>query len=612
MFAMHPILPGAAKGVFLSIFVFALTACEAGYYNEDTQQLIGLEELSSQSSKALAQRPKVSGQRGPGDSCPEGRFTLSLEQLQTIMGGSSQCTNCARYHGEIVRAMELYDLNSPKRAAAFLAQVRHETAHLRTLFQPLDNGAGALHMLPQNFPALIRDVPGLQKVFDQELPHWQPGSGKDEEAGRIIQRPEWTFISGGWWFKQGAKQVLGAGQCQDLRPIADQGDHAKISQCIFGFNQDPGRVQRQNYYDLARSTLDNVETLSEAGLATVDGSGVWDGATLVEQPCTLNGQLQCGANQRCEARPGAHQAVTNAHCAACMEGQTYWPCGLDPFICICTGGAPKSFEWRKSSGACNESCQQQESVACFDVSSNLEVDDIHCDESTKPPGLSRSCTGGQCLVAPSTRWEISNQFETCDSSCSQKALIHCVSTTDEALLPEDSCASLAKPHVPSRSCTGGECRPSGQGFYADWSQSECVNDGQNATWDEVFTSKSACCQKQFAWKLAKCLGGSPPPVATGEWKVQGFSACSDSCQKTEQVVCVSEGNADVIADSKCNPDLKPTPNTIACESNQCSPAPSGKSCELRPSFHPAFAAFCGATTQTPCQSGAAATFCEWR
>lgn len=46
------------------------------------------------------------------------------------------------YLPHIETALNTYNMNTNLRIAAFLAQVRHETAGLTTFFQPADNGAG--------------------------------------------------------------------------------------------------------------------------------------------------------------------------------------------------------------------------------------------------------------------------------------------------------------------------------------------------------------------------------------------------------------------------------------------------------------------------------------
>jgi len=40
----------------------------------------------------------------------------------------------------------------------------------------------------------------------------------------------------------------------------------------------------------------------------------------------------------CKARPGAHQAVTDAQCAPCANGQSWWPCDVNPYLCVCADG----------------------------------------------------------------------------------------------------------------------------------------------------------------------------------------------------------------------------------------------------------------------------------
>jgi hypothetical protein len=108
----------------------------------------------------------------PGDKCPKTRYTLTecdvLNLLYPQTGGKSQpyLDDTVRlYIPHLITAMEMYDVNcSPERMSGFLATVRHETDGLLKMFQPADNGAGAVHMLPIHFAAVINDVPPMKKV----------------------------------------------------------------------------------------------------------------------------------------------------------------------------------------------------------------------------------------------------------------------------------------------------------------------------------------------------------------------------------------------------------------------------------------------------------------
>lgn len=70
----------------------------------------------------------VAGDAAADQACRETPFSLTVEQLANIMGGN--CAFCAHYHEHIMAALEAADMACPQRAAAFLAQVRHETAAL--------------------------------------------------------------------------------------------------------------------------------------------------------------------------------------------------------------------------------------------------------------------------------------------------------------------------------------------------------------------------------------------------------------------------------------------------------------------------------------------------
>ncbi|KAL9644562.1 hypothetical protein ABK040_009426 [Willaertia magna] len=191
------------------------------------------------------------------------RYTVTECDIYNIMGqqsplGRSDITEA------IVDTLETYDLNcSPKRIAAFLAQVRHETANLQTFYQPIDGGAGAIHMIPANYRIACKQLPALEAAFREKFGENCDKSnvcdcGSNSEAAEIVGQPQFAFLTAGWWFKTGSKQLLGS-PCGDLRTDADIGlgsqdpltGYYKISRCIFGGSQDAGLQQRVNYYQQA-------------------------------------------------------------------------------------------------------------------------------------------------------------------------------------------------------------------------------------------------------------------------------------------------------------------------------------------------------------------------
>ena len=185
-----------------------------------------------------------------------------------------------RYLPHLQTAIEAFDLNcSPERLANFLAQVRHETNQLKTMYQPIDGGAGAVHMIPAHFPRIISQVKPVRKAFDVEF--GDSAEASFQQMSELAKRPkgQWTpdeqtfmartstrlgsdsmtFLVGAWWFTFGSKQTLGDKGCADLRTDSDAGlgdkneatmsGFFKVTTCIYGTIADPGLQQRQGYYE---------------------------------------------------------------------------------------------------------------------------------------------------------------------------------------------------------------------------------------------------------------------------------------------------------------------------------------------------------------------------
>ena len=206
--------------------------------------------------------------------CLDASVPLVVPQLQALM--QNDCFDCATYLPHLNTALQEGNMLCPLRVTAFLAQSRHETDGFLQMYQPVDDGAGALHMLPRNFRLACQHLPALSQAFAAAFPACETvesapcSCGSDAEAGAIVQRPELTIRVGVWWFVAGAELVLGA-PCSDLRLDADVGlgereslisrEHPgtgfyKVSTCIFGFATDAGLPQRVGFYLSARRVFE--------------------------------------------------------------------------------------------------------------------------------------------------------------------------------------------------------------------------------------------------------------------------------------------------------------------------------------------------------------------
>jgi len=218
-------------------------------------------------------------------------YRVTHDQLQRIMGRQGQ--DLSQFVAPLNSALSRYAMDCPNRITAFLAQVRHETASLTIFFQPRDNGAGSLHMIPQNWAHVCRGVPEIRTMFAQRFANCgncectaqmvsnPMGAMATRAAKEIFAEPFAALLSGAWWFAEGAKtpEIFGWKGCGDLRLDADRGlgapggsdcrhsGYHQITCCVFWtLGGEAGLGQRIAYYDLARSVIGT-------GARAISGSG---------------------------------------------------------------------------------------------------------------------------------------------------------------------------------------------------------------------------------------------------------------------------------------------------------------------------------------------------
>jgi len=162
-----------------------------------------------------------------------------------------------------------------------LSQVRHETAAMTVFFQKLDNGAGFLHLIPNNWKAACLAVPEIASAFGS----FRSGCGDCSCVAALAALPVTSpdqinaaqtifgnnklvaALSGAWWFDAGAIGAFGWKGCsQKLKYYCDQGKGAagssdcthtgnyQLTCCIFWTINEAnlsGLTQRNQYYDAA-------------------------------------------------------------------------------------------------------------------------------------------------------------------------------------------------------------------------------------------------------------------------------------------------------------------------------------------------------------------------
>lgn len=215
--------------------------------------------------------------RAADELCAADSLVLDANTVALVMGREPEsCEECEEALPHLNAALANNSMNCARRAAAFLATVRHETAGLISFIQPIDNGAGAFHMLPTNARVACESLPSLQDDLAERFSHCVPQQGEsvcscgaDIDFALVIAKPSHAWNTAAWWMNGGAAAIMG-NACVDLLAAADVGIGVPapspsdregatgfhlVSKCIFGFAADAGMAQRLQYYNHAVEVL---------------------------------------------------------------------------------------------------------------------------------------------------------------------------------------------------------------------------------------------------------------------------------------------------------------------------------------------------------------------
>jgi putative chitinase len=172
---------------------------------------------------------------------------LTLGQLRDIMPHLPK-ERAEAYLEPLNKALTEYEINTPKRRAAFLAQLAHESGELRYM-EEIASGEAY-----EGRKDLGNTEPGDGKRYKGGGPIQLTGRYNYRRAGKDLgldleghpeeaAKPETGFRVAGWFWKT-----------HDLNALADKGDFRRITRVINGGYH--GLKSREEYYRRALDVLD--------------------------------------------------------------------------------------------------------------------------------------------------------------------------------------------------------------------------------------------------------------------------------------------------------------------------------------------------------------------
>lgn len=182
-----------------------------------------------------------------GPNTPDGSPALSAKQLQEIMP-KLDAGRASSYLKPLTDAMKQFEINTPKRQAAFLAQVAHESHELKFLEETLSNLEAY-----ENRADLGNIKPGDGKRYKGRGPLMLTGRTNYRIAGQALKldlenKPE-TMLQADVGFRVAAWYW----KTQGMNELADRSDFRGITKRMHGNYK--GIEARQKFYTKAKKTL---------------------------------------------------------------------------------------------------------------------------------------------------------------------------------------------------------------------------------------------------------------------------------------------------------------------------------------------------------------------
>lgn len=203
---------------------------------------------------------------------------ITAQQLLQILLGSDKQVGV--FASALSLAIDQFQINTPKRMAAFIAQVGHESGQLRYLVENLNYSAEALiRTWPSRFDAKLAAECARKPerianvVYGGRMGNTNPGDGWSYRGRGLIQltgrsnyvaaaealglplvnhpelleQPEAACLSAAWWWKsRGLNELADAGRFQDIGSIINTGKPGRVPK---------GAEDRNALYDLALKVM---------------------------------------------------------------------------------------------------------------------------------------------------------------------------------------------------------------------------------------------------------------------------------------------------------------------------------------------------------------------